>query len=61
MRRFPELRHVVTMINDSGQRYFSTALCGEVKHVEVPEREHPMDEYTRQELDKYHSHWMMID
>lgn len=26
----PELKVVVTMINDSGQRYFSTELCGEM-------------------------------
>ena len=30
-----------TIINDTGQRYFTTPLCGEAKHVEIPEREHP--------------------
>jgi cysteine synthase A len=45
-RQHPELQRIVTMINDSGQRYFSTELCGAPKHVEVPEREHELDEYT---------------
>lgn len=56
----PEMRQIVTMICDSGQRYFSTELCGVSKHVESPEREHPMDEYTRKQLDKYQSGWEII-
>ena len=47
------LPSIVTMANDTGQRYFTTPLCGEAKHVEVPEREHPMDERTRRELDRH--------
>jgi cysteine synthase A len=56
-RRHPELASIVTMINDTGQRYFTTPLCGEAKTVDIPERDHPMDEYTRQELDRYQSRW----
>ena len=37
---------IVTLICDTGQRYFSTELCGMPKHVEIPERDHPMDPYT---------------
>ncbi len=59
--RFPELRRIVTMINDTGQRYFSTPLCDAEKHVEVPDREHPMDEYTAAQLDKYQSGWDIVD
>ena len=59
--RFPELKRIVTMINDTGQRYFSTPLCGDDKHVEIPEREHPMDEYTKIELDKYQSSWDIVE
>lgn len=40
--KHPDSGLIVTMINDNGLRYFSTALCGEEKEVEVPEREHPM-------------------
>ncbi len=60
-QKYPEAGTIVTLICDTGQRYFSTALCGEEKHVEVPEREHPMDEYTKNELDKYQSGWVIIE
>jgi cysteine synthase A len=57
----PHLKRVATIINDSGQRYFSTALCGEEKQVEIPEREHPIDPYTVEQLDQYQSSWVLID
>lgn len=60
-KRHPEYKAIVTMVNDTGQRYFSTELCGEKKHVEVPEREHPLDEYTTTQLNKYQSRWEIIE
>ena len=60
-KRHPELKRIVTMVNDTGQRYFSTPLCGVQKHVEIPEREHPMDERTKKELDKYQPNWEIIE
>lgn len=60
-RRRPHLKRIATMINDSGQRYFTTELCGEVKEVDIPEREHPMDSHTVRELDKYQGNWILID
>jgi cysteine synthase A len=59
-RRHPELPSIVTMANDTGQRYFSTPLCGEDKRVDVPERDHPMDERTRRELDRYQAAWEIL-
>jgi cysteine synthase A len=59
-RRHPQIATIVTVINDTGQRYFTTPLCGEEKKVEVPERDHPMDAYTRQELDRYQSSWDVV-
>jgi cysteine synthase A len=59
-RRHPELASIVTVVNDTGQRYFTTPLCGEPKRVDIPEREHPMDEYTRQELDRFQSRWEIL-
>ncbi len=59
-RRHPELSSIVTVINDTGQRYFTTPLCGEAKTVEIPEREHPMDEHTRRELDRFQSGWEIL-
>ena len=60
-KRHPKMKRIVTMICDSGQRYFSTELCGTSKHVESPDREHPIDEYTQQQLDKYQSEWEIIE
>ena len=58
--RHPELGTIVTMINDTGQRYFSTELCGMKKEMEIPEREHPLDPYTVSQLDRYQSGWEII-
>jgi cysteine synthase A len=60
-QRHPEMKRIVTMINDSGQRYFSTALCGAPKEVQSPPREHPMDDHTREQLDKYQRSWEIIE
>jgi cysteine synthase len=59
-RHHPDLVSVVTMANDTGQRYFTTALCGEPKKVEVPEREHPLDARTVRELDRYQGAWEVL-
>jgi len=59
-KRHSELRSIVTMINDTGTRYFSTRLLGERKHVKIPERDHPLDPYTVEQLDKYQSQWELI-
>lgn len=60
-KRHPEMKVIVTAICDTGQRYFSTDLCGSPKHFEVPEREHPMDDYTIRKLDRYQKRWEIID
>ena len=60
-QKHPQLKTIVTMINDTGQRYFSTELCGQAKEVEIPEREHPMDQYTIEQLDKYQGGWQVIE
>ena len=58
--RHPKMKRIVTMICDSGQRYFSTELCGASKHVESPEREHLIDQYTQEQLDRYGNDWEII-
>ena len=60
-KRYPDAKVIVTMINDTGQRYFSTPLCGVEKELEIPEREHPLDEYTLEQLDKYQAGWVIIE
>lgn len=56
----PELKNIATMINDNGFRYFSTPVFGVQKELEIPEREHRLDEYTKQQLDKYQHRWEII-
>jgi cysteine synthase A len=57
----PEVRNVVVLANDTGQRYFTTALCGDAKHLEVPHREHTLDDRSRDLLDKYQGNWDIIE
>jgi len=60
-KHHPERKTIVTMVNDTGQRYLSTELCGEMKEVEIPEREHPLDKHTIRELEKYQAAWEIIE
>ncbi len=60
MEEHEDFDRIVTMINDSGERYYSTPLCGVEKELDVPDREHPMDEYTIKQLDKYQEDWEII-
>lgn len=60
-KRHRELKVIVTMINDSGQRYFSTPLCDVEKEFEVPERPHPTDPHTQEQLKQYRSGWEIIE
>ena len=52
----PGTRLIVTMINDTGMRYFSTALFGQQVTVEVLDREHPLGDADRRELAGRHLH-----
>ena len=45
-RAHPELRRLVTVVPDTGQRYLSGELFGETAHVEEPERDHVIDAHT---------------
>jgi cysteine synthase A len=60
-RRHPDLPSIVTIICDTGQRYFTTPLCGEDKHVDIPERDHPMDAHTAAELDRHQASWEILE
>jgi cysteine synthase len=59
-RRHPELASIAVFIPDTGQRYFSTALCGEDKHVDVPDREHPLDERSVREIEAHRDRWEVL-
>ncbi len=60
-RKHPELSPIVVLACDTGQRYFSTALCGEAKPVHVPEREHPLDPRSLALLDRFQPRWEIIE
>jgi len=60
-KKHPEVKTVVTMINDTGQRYFSTELCGQPKHVDIPQRDHPLDARTREMLERYQGQWEIVE
>jgi cysteine synthase A len=49
----PELRRVVTVIPDTGQRYFTTPLFGEQEAAEIPDRAHDLDERSIRQLDAH--------
>jgi cysteine synthase A len=57
----PEYKRIVTIINDTGQRYFSTELCGEEKVLDIPVRDHPLDSYTLKALEKHQGTWEMLE
>jgi cysteine synthase A len=44
--KHPELRRIVTVVADTGQRYLSGELLGEQPEVEEPDRDHPIDAET---------------
>ena len=59
-RRHPDVGSIVTVINDTGQRYFTTPLCGAAKDIAIPERDHPMDDYTASQLDRFQPSWEVL-
>lgn len=58
-KRYPELKRIVTFMNDNGLRYFSTPLFGVEKEVRIPEREHEIR--LTEEQEKYLSKLDIIE
>jgi len=56
-----DVETVVTLICDVGERYFSTRLFEPDYEVEVPDRDHPIDERSKELLDKYQDGWTIIE
>ncbi len=59
-RRYPKAEVIVTVLPDHGYRYFSSELCGVEVSVEVPERDHSLDDHTARMLDRYQKKWEVI-
>ena len=51
--RRPDLRRIVTVVPDTAQRYFNEALFVDADDVEVPDRDHRLDDHTQAELDRH--------
>ncbi len=52
----PGTKLIVTMINDTGMRYFSTPLFGHKPAAEIPDRDHPISEADRLNLARRNLH-----
>jgi cysteine synthase A len=59
-RANPDLGFIVVLANDTGQRYFSTALCDTGKDLEIPERNHTLDRRSVNLLDEFQSRWEIL-
>ena len=52
--RYPELRRIVTIINDNGLRYLSTELCGSTVHRVPLDRDYILSPAELDKLKEYH-------
>lgn len=59
-RAHPEMRLIVTMVNDDGRRYFSTELFEPQPPLEVPERPHPLAQADAQRLEAKRRVWEIL-
>jgi cysteine synthase A len=60
-RERPELDEIVTIVTDTGHRYFTTKLFEPDHSIDIPDREHPLDEHSREVLERYQDQWVIID
>ncbi|UCD71069.1 MAG: cysteine synthase A [Syntrophobacterales bacterium] len=58
--KYTEAKLITTILPDHGFRYFSSELCGVEASFEIPERDHPLDDYTTCMLDRYQGKWEII-
>jgi cysteine synthase A len=57
----PELDSIVTIICDTGHRYFTTKLFEPDHEIEIPDRDHPLDEHSKAVLEEYQDDWHIIE
>jgi cysteine synthase A len=57
----PDLDEIVTIICDTGHRYFSTKLFEPDHEIDIPDREHPLDDYSRSVLEEHQDDWDIVD
>jgi cysteine synthase A len=56
----PDQAGIVVPINDTGQRYFSTALMGEARVIEAPRDRHAVDANSQRRIEPLRSGWEII-
>lgn len=52
-QKYPDKKLIVTMINDNGLRYLSTALCGSVSNRQELERDYALSPEDKAKLAQY--------
>jgi len=52
-QKHPELKCIVTTVNDNGLRYLSTELCGTASNRTLLEREYALNEQDQEKLNQY--------
>lgn len=57
----PAVDDVVTVIPDTGHRYFTTKLFESDHEIDVPERDHPLDDHSKSVLEEYQDGWEIVD
>ncbi|MDV3278160.1 MAG: cysteine synthase A [Nitrososphaerales archaeon] len=61
LKKHPEIRRLVTMINDSGSRYLSTEVFGVKKEkLRVTRRKHELDQYSLEQLERHQSRFEIV-
>ncbi|MFB6360845.1 MAG: PLP-dependent cysteine synthase family protein [Halobacteriales archaeon] len=55
------LDSIATIICDTGMRYFSTKLFEDEYEIDVPDRDHPLDQRSIDVLETYQDSWTILD
>ena len=60
-RERPDLDEIVTIVTDTGHRYFTTKLFEPDHEIDVPDRDHPLDDRSREVLERHQDGWDIVD
>jgi len=64
-RRLAEARDdvdtIVTIICDTGHRYFTTKLFEPDHEIDIPDRDHPLDDHSKSVLEAHQSDWHIVE
>ena len=60
-REHDHLDRIVTIVCDTGHRYFTTKLFEPDHEIDIPDRDHPLDDYSREMLERYQESWDIVE